>query len=78
MTDLHLSGIRRLAKKGGAERISKDALEYLLNATEKIVEVIAKKANAYAAEKNRITVSKSDIKIALKDILKDPSSILGE
>ena len=76
MTDLNLSGIRRLAKKGGAERISREALEYLLYVTERIVIAIAKASNENARARNKVTVEKSDVISALSDILKNPNKIL--
>ena len=78
MTDLNLSGIRRLAKKGGAERISREALEYLLYATERIVIAIARASNENARTRNKVTIEKNDVISALHDILKNPDEIFDK
>ncbi len=68
MTDLNIAGIRRLAKKGGAERISRDALEYLLYVIEKLTIEISKQAKTFAELNDRKTINIREIKHALKKL----------
>ena len=71
MADLYLLGIRRLAKKGGVNKISRDALEFLRDITEKIVIEISKRASESSKIKNKKIVEKEDIKEALKSLNMD-------
>ena len=57
VTDLNIAGIRRLAKKGGAERISREALEYLLYVIEKITIEISKQARDFAESHGKKTIN---------------------
>ncbi len=68
MTDLNIAGIRRLAKKGGAERITREALEYLLFALEALTIEISKQAKAFAELNGRKTINIREIKHALKEL----------
>jgi len=68
LVDLNLAGIRRIAKKSGAARMSIDALEYLLNVTESLVEVISKKAYMIAIESGKKKVEKIDVIKAVKSL----------
>ncbi|MCD6490758.1 MAG: histone family protein [Candidatus Njordarchaeia archaeon] len=68
MADLSVSGIRRLAKKSGAERISQDALLALRDVAEKFILKISSMATELANHANRKTVQKEDVVKATKMI----------
>lgn len=55
------SAITKLAKKNGAERIGKEAVIKLLEATEKYVGELTKKAIAAATHANRKSVRGEDV-----------------
>ena len=65
MTDLNLAGIRRLAKKGGAERITRKALVYLLQVSENFIIRISQEASKIAKTEGRKTINENDIRSAL-------------
>lgn len=56
----------RIMKNAGAQRISKDAIDTLLDAMEDYGTDVAIKANALAHHAGRKTVKASDVKLAMK------------
>jgi histone H3/H4 len=61
--------MRRICKKAGATRISKDATKLLAKELEEVGNRIAKEAIDYARHVGRITVKAEDIEIAARKIL---------
>lgn len=68
LSDLHLSGIRRLVKKAGCEKISREALEYLLEVTEKFVLDVAKLSLEESRKRGGRLINIQDVKTALKKL----------
>ena len=66
MADLYLLGVKRLARKGGIARMSREALEYLRDVGEKILIEISRIAAQHCEEKKKRMVDKEDIKYAIK------------
>jgi len=66
MADISLSSIRRIMKKAGIDRASKEAVEALRDIAEKYVLEISKLALQLAGHAKRKTVSKEDILMAVK------------
>jgi len=66
VVDLPLAGIRRLMKKAGAERVTKEAVETLRDITEQFVIRIAKLAVEFAESQQRKSLMKEDIIRAIK------------
>lgn len=60
----------RLIRKGGAERVSKEAAQKLADMMEDYGIKISKKAIDFAYEQNRKTVRKEDIRKAIKEMSK--------
>jgi len=60
------SAIARIAKNAGAKRLGGDAIEALVVATEKYVDIVAKKSVELAGHAGRSTVKASDIELAVK------------
>jgi histone H3/H4 len=60
--------LERLAKKAGAERVSKEALIELRNILLEIANKIAKDAIEMCAHAKRVTVKKEDIILAAKRV----------
>ena len=70
LPELSLAGIRRIMRKAGAERVSRDAVEVLRDATEDFVLRVAKVAVELAKHAKRRTVQKSDVRKALELVLR--------
>ena len=66
--DLALFTLERLAKKAGAERVSKEALIELKNVAMEIANRIAKDAIEFCNHAKRVTVKKEDILLAARRI----------
>ena len=64
MSELPKATIIRIAKAAGVERIGEEAAVALVEATEKYVASVAKKAAGIAELCNRITIKADDIKYA--------------
>ncbi len=64
MTELSLSAVERIIKKGGAERISADATETLADLMEEYGVFLSKEAKKMSDHAGRKTVRGSDIRMA--------------
>ena len=64
MTELSLSAVERIIKKGGAERISADATETLATLMEEYGGYLAKEAKKMSDHAGRKTLRGSDIHMA--------------
>jgi histone H3/H4 len=64
MTELSLSAVERIIKKGGAERISADATETLADLMEEYGVFLSKEAKKMADHAGRKTLRGSDIRMA--------------
>jgi len=64
MTELSLSAVERIIKKGGAERISADATETLATLMEEYGGYLAKEAKKMSDHAGRKTLRGSDIRMA--------------
>jgi len=70
MTELTLRPIKRLIENAGAKRVSKDAAAELAEIIERKTKEIAELAQKFAKHSGRVTVSKDDVKMAAKAVLK--------
>jgi histone H3/H4 len=61
---LPLAAIERIARKAGAERISKEALEELKHTIEEITEELVKEIERLARHAKRKTIKEEDVKLA--------------
>jgi len=68
MTKLPLAVMGKLLREGGAERVSKDAMEALAEVIEEYAFHIAKQAVLLSNHAGRKTVREEDIKLAAKVI----------
>lgn len=68
MEDLAIESTARLAKRGGAEKVSVDAAELLVQAGLEFIEKITVKAMVYAKHASRVTVKTIDLQNVLNDI----------
>ncbi|VVB59946.1 Archaeal histone HAN1 subunit A [uncultured archaeon] len=66
MVELSISACERLIKKGGGERVSKEAAEELAKILEEIGVDISKQASTMALHAKRKTVKADDIRLASK------------
>jgi histone H3/H4 len=66
MTELSISAMERIIKKAGAERVSREAAEYLAEVLEEIASDIASQAIMFAQHAGRKTVRVEDIKLATR------------
>jgi histone H3/H4 len=64
MTELSLSAVERIIKKGGAERISADATETLADLMEEYGIFLSKEAKKMSDHAGRKTLRGSDIRMA--------------
>jgi len=64
MTELSLSAVERIIKKGGAERISADATETLADLMEEYGVSLSKEAKKMSDHAGRKTLRGSDIRMA--------------
>jgi len=64
---LSLSGMEKLLKKAGAERVSDTGKAALRDALEEYSRVIGEKAIRFAKHSGRKTVKAEDIKLAVKE-----------
>ncbi len=67
-SELSFAQIYRIFKKGGAERVSDEAVRELAKFFELYGEKIAKQANELALHAGRKTVKASDVRLAIKNI----------
>ncbi len=58
------ASLERIAKKAGAERVSKSAVEALREVLNEIADQIAQESVAAAHHAGRVTVKREDIKLA--------------
>jgi histone H3/H4 len=63
-TELPIAAIQRIAKKGGAERIGKEAAEVIGLKAEAYIKDLAKKAATLADHAGRKTIKVEDIEMA--------------
>ncbi len=66
MVELSISAMERIIKKAGAERVSRQAAEYLAEVLEEIATDIAGQAIMFAQHAGRKTVRVEDIKLATR------------
>ncbi len=66
MVELSISACERLIKKGGGERVSKEAAEELAKILEEIAVDISKQASTMALHAKRKTIKADDIRLASK------------
>ncbi|MCP8312274.1 MAG: NFYB/HAP3 family transcription factor subunit [Candidatus Methylarchaceae archaeon HK02M1] len=69
-TELGLAAVYRIIKKAGAKRVGDDAAEELRATLEEIGKLLAKQGIDFAAHAGRKTVKASDIRLAVKSVLK--------
>jgi len=68
---LTLNPIKKLIKRCGAKRVSRDATKELAYILEKKAIKICERANKLAKLAGRKTVMKKDIRLAAKEVLKE-------
>lgn len=66
MTEIPKAPVTRIVKSAGAERISKDAEEKIVEAVEAYTTVLAKKVIDIAKHAGRKTIQPEDVELATK------------
>ncbi len=66
MSEIAKAPITRIMKESGAERISDDAKDAIVDYLEKVVKDITIEANIIAQDDKRKTIKKEDIESAIK------------
>lgn len=65
---LSRSGMEKLLKVGGADRVSEDAKDAMKEVLEERAEEVARRALQLAQHAGRITVKGEDIRLAIKNL----------
>jgi len=69
--ELSIAAVHRLIERAGAERVGDDAAEELRKVLEDLAERAGKKAKELASHAGRKTVKAEDIRLAVKEIIRD-------
>jgi len=69
--ELSIAAVHRLIEKAGAERVGDDAAEELRRILEELAERVGKKAKDLASHAGRKTVKAEDIRLAVKEIIRE-------
>lgn len=69
--ELSMAAVHRLIEKAGAERVGDDAAEELRRVLESLAERAGKKAKELAAHAGRKTVKAEDIRLAVKELIRE-------
>jgi len=69
--ELSIAAVHRLIERAGAERVGDDASEELRKILEELAERVGKKAKDLASHAGRKTVKADDIRLAVKEIIRD-------
>ncbi|OIO40474.1 histone [Candidatus Pacearchaeota archaeon CG_4_9_14_3_um_filter_31_7] len=65
--ELYIEPLKRIAKKSGITRISKEALEEIANRLETHAKLLSQRAKGYARKSKRDTIKLEDVKKAEKE-----------
>jgi len=69
--ELSIAAVHRLIEKAGADRVGDDAAEELRRILEELAERVGKKAKDLATHAGRKTVKAEDIRLAIKEIVRE-------
>jgi histone H3/H4 len=69
--ELSIAAVHRLIEKAGAERVGDDAAEELRRILEDLAERVGKKAKELAAHAGRKTVKADDIRLAVRELIRE-------